>query len=239
MGDYPVFGKIPRLHKPVTLTEKIDGTNGLIAIHSVNGSWQAWRPESPPLATVDDLEVYAGSRNRWLAIGGDNYGFARWATDNAAELVKLGVGRHYGEWWGAGIQRGYGYTKSYRKFSLFNTAKWTDDVRPACCDVVPVVARGDGSELNDLVTEALLDLNGYGSMAAPGYMRPEGIVVFHTASNAMYKVTLPDDPKSMAPVKAEPLKRQSEYMTWAVGYEPKNLLRPPGLTQQTLEAVPA
>ncbi len=32
MTEYPAFGKIPRLNREVVITEKIDGTNGLISI---------------------------------------------------------------------------------------------------------------------------------------------------------------------------------------------------------------
>ena len=56
--------------------------------------------------------------------------------------MELGVGQHFGEWWGFGIQRGYGLHE--RRFSLFNTGRWSDPaVRPACCGVVPVLADGD------------------------------------------------------------------------------------------------
>lgn len=39
-----------------------------------------------------------------------------------------------------------------------------------------------------------------GSTAAPGFMKPEGIVVFHAASRNLYKVTLEKDdaPKGRA-----------------------------------------
>jgi hypothetical protein len=33
---YPAFGKIPRLHRPVVITEKIDGTNGLMSIQKID-----------------------------------------------------------------------------------------------------------------------------------------------------------------------------------------------------------
>lgn len=70
------------------MTEKIDGTNGQIVI----------TPEG---------QVFAGSRNRYVEPGNDNYGFAQWVKSNEAALRDLlGPGRHYGEWWGAGIQRG-------------------------------------------------------------------------------------------------------------------------------------
>jgi hypothetical protein len=40
----------------------------------------------------------------------------------------------------------------------------------------------------------------HGSMAAPGFMKPEGVVVFHVAGNVGFKKTIEDDesPKSLA-----------------------------------------
>jgi hypothetical protein len=40
---------------------------------------------------------------------------------------------------------------------------------------------------------ALIDLKVNGSYAAPGYMNPEGIVVFHVAGNVGFKKTLEKD----------------------------------------------
>ena len=78
--DYPKFPKIPRLSRDCILTEKIDGTNGLILV--------------PEAASVP---VQAGSRNRWIEPGKqDNYGFAGWVALHAEELRELGPGLHYG-----------------------------------------------------------------------------------------------------------------------------------------------
>jgi hypothetical protein len=37
-------------------------------------------------------------------------------------------------------------------------------------------------------------------VAVPGFMRPEGVVIFHTASGTLYKKTVKDDhqPKSIS-----------------------------------------
>lgn len=172
------FPKIPRLRREIIITEKLDGTNASIHV-------------------AETGEVYAGSRTRWITPEDDNYGFARWVKDNEEALrVGLGFGTHYGEWWGAGIQRRYGIPE--KRFSLFNVARWTDDVRPALCGVVPTLYTGPFSEA--AIDEALERLRVGGSVAAPGFMKPEGIVVFHVPSQNIYKVTLEKDaePKGKA-----------------------------------------
>lgn len=167
------FPKIPRLNRDIVITEKVDGTNASIYIH-------------------EDGTFKAGSRNRWITSADDNYGFAKWAEDNKEELLKLGHGHHFGEWWGKGIQHGYGLSE--RRFSLFNTAKWSDPaIRPACCHVVPVLYQGPFSQ--SAIDRAIDSLKRYGSFAAQGFMKPEGIIVYHTAANRMFKVTLENDEK--------------------------------------------
>lgn len=81
MSDFEEFPKIPRLRRGVTITEKIDGTNGQIFID-------------------EEGNIKAGSRSRWITPEDDNYGFARWVAEHADELRELGHGRHFGEWWG-------------------------------------------------------------------------------------------------------------------------------------------
>ena len=174
---YPKFPKIPRLSRECIVTEKIDGTNGLVFV-----------PES------DDAPICAGSRNRWLESGKqDNFGFAGWVVAHAEELRELGPGLHHGEWWGVGIARGYDLYE--RRFSLFNVSRWTDDmVRPKCCHVVPIIQtlpRLDSADFEGTI--ALL--REHGSFAAPGFMRPEGIVVFHTQGRVLFKKTLENDEK--------------------------------------------
>ncbi len=176
MTDFVGFQKIARLRRNVVVTEKIDGTNAQIHI--------------------DADGVRAGSRNRWVTPENDNYGFAAWVKQNEDQIyAELGAGTHFGEWWGQGIQRKYGLAE--RRFSLFNTTRWAGIQTLRCCHVVPVLASG---VLSDLLVERALDgLRELGSAAAPGFMRPEGIVVYHEASNHLYKVTLDGDavPKSM------------------------------------------
>lgn len=134
--------------------------------------------------------MLVGSRTRWIASEDDNYGFARWANDNKQELMRLGEGTHFGEWRGSGIQRKYGIAE--KRFSLFNTHRWGDnEVRPKCCHVVPIISSGIFS--TEHVDEAVEYLRKTGSIASPGFMNPEGVVVFHVAANLCFKKTLEKD----------------------------------------------
>ena len=175
--DFISFPKIGRLSRDIVITEKLDGTNAQVCI-------------------TDDGEMLFGSRNRWITPDDDNHGFARWGSEHREELVQLGPGRHFGEWWGAGIQRRYGLKE--KRFSLFNAGRWSEDKRPACCHVVPVLYAGpfDASAID----ETLQKLVDEGSAAAPGFMDPEGIIVFHSATRTNFKKTIKDDdaPKSLA-----------------------------------------
>lgn len=172
------FQKIGRLKRGCVVTEKIDGTNAQVHI-------------------TEDGRMLVGSRTRWITPEADNYGFARWCAENRDELMKLGPGSHFGEWWGQGIQRRYGLAE--KRFSLFNTARWTDDAaRPACCHVVPVLYVGDFDTL--AIDNCLGPLRSSGSVAAPGFMQPEGVVVYHVATRTLFKRTLEKDeePKGFA-----------------------------------------
>ncbi len=180
--EFQSFPKIARLSREIIVTEKIDGTNASICI-------------------LESGEVLVGSRTRWITPQEDNYGFAKWVETNRLELMKLGVGLHFGEWWGQGIQRNY--SQQQKIFSLFNTTRWSDDaVRPACCRVVPVLYAGPMEDHGVMkgVKTALATLQANGSAAAPGFMKPEGIVIFHLQGNILFKKTLEkdDEPKSKA-----------------------------------------
>lgn len=116
------------------VTEKIDGTNAQILIEPI--SRQSFDsnliaaediPDSGSENGVNEsyvLGMYAGSRSKWITPQSDNSGFAKWCLANHAELFKLGQGRHFGEWWGSGIQRGYNLPKGEKRFSLFNALRW-------------------------------------------------------------------------------------------------------------------
>jgi hypothetical protein len=198
--EFVGFTKIPRLSRDMIVTEKIDGTNGCIYIGG----------------DVEN-EFLVGSRTRWITPETDNHGFAKWAYEHREELIfGLGAGRHFGEWWGSGIQRGYGLPKGEKRFSLFNVTRWcapgaepqpipngdprapmkTQAILPACVGLVPVLYRGPFDMAH--VNGRLDVLRMMGSFAAPGFMDPEGVVVFHVAGNYMFKKTIKGDdaPKS-------------------------------------------
>lgn len=193
--EFVEFPKMARLSREVVITEKIDGTNSSITIQNVALETDLSDPNI--VVNNGDYTMRVGSRTRWIVPGDDNHGFARWVKENSECLFGLGEGTHFGEWWGSGIQRGYGLSKGEKRFSLFNTTRWTDDVRPKCCSIVPELYRGNFT--TDAVERALENLRLGGSMAAPGFKRPEGIVIFHTAGNVGFKKTLEKDeiPKSL------------------------------------------
>lgn len=191
MPEFKPWPKIARLNRNIVITEKIDGTNAAVGI-------------------TEDGEVYAQSRTRIITPDSDNFGFARWVELHAEDLLDtLGPGLHFGEWWGQGIQRNYGL--DHKRFSLFNVAKWRPVLHredhgykghvygdDTILDIVPVLYEGPWQGF--MPSMALANLRDRGSRAAPGFMRPEGIVVFHTAASTMFKVTLEGDeaPKGAA-----------------------------------------
>jgi hypothetical protein len=189
------FPKMARLTREVIVTEKIDGTNAQVFIcdrPNMGGVYENFNDDEQALviAQTDTLAIFAGSRTRYITPEADNFGFARWVKANADALFTLGPGRHFGEWWGQGIQRGYGLVE--KRFSLFNTSRWSDEAtRPACCGVVPVLYQGLMSPKVD--EGPLARLRHEGSVAAPGFMQPEGIVVYHVAANVAFKKTLLKD----------------------------------------------
>ena len=216
MNNFQEFPKMARMRRDCLITEKIDGTNACILISETTDeergplSWD----QQKIIAIIGNMTIRAGSRTRWITPGDDNFGFAAWVNQNRDELIKLGPGRHFGEWWGSGIQRNYGLKE--KRFSLFNVMRWalhgtepqviptadprivkTQDVLPSCCHLAPVLYQGvfDTHEVERCVNV----LRSHGSWAAKGFLNPEGVVVFHIAANVGFKVTLEKDsvPKTL------------------------------------------
>lgn len=197
---YPAHPKTPRWFRDIVVTEKIDGTSGQIEV-------QACLPEEAVVPGFQGVigagkdgqpgafRVRAGSRTRWITPASDNHGFARWVWERAASLVLLGPGLHTGEWWGRGIQRGYGQFEKF--FSLFDVRKQglVDELQIHGLRVVPTLYSGDQVMPNGVpaVRECLRRLQFGGSVAVPGWRDPEGVIVFHTAAQRYFKATLDGD----------------------------------------------
>lgn len=226
MIEFEAWPKTPRLSAGgVTITEKIDGTNAAVIIMPENTKWDEFHAE-PRLSNAvsrmwvpDKDQVYligAQSRKRLIFPGEDNAGFAAWVQWNAGELLDLlGPGRHFGEWWGQGIQRRYGMDR--KVFSLFNTHKWhkiaaeRDDwwerARNINMDTVPLMHVGKFSDY--FIQSALDDLRNNGSYAAASWgfagQRAEGIILHHASLSGNLKVLLENDDISKSEVQRRAL----------------------------------
>lgn len=159
-NDFKEFSKIPRLDNvQMTITQKMHGTNAQILI--------------------TETEIKAGSRTKWLTVDNDNFGFAKFVEDNKDIIrEKLGLGRHYGEWCGPGINSGEGLKK--KTLFLFNVYRFTETPVPGMIEVVPVIYKGlvaDHVSTINLIAKSLQSLRLQGSFAVPGFMNPEGIVI--------------------------------------------------------------
>ncbi|CAO0827073.1 RNA ligase family protein [Streptomyces microflavus] len=159
--DFREWPKTPRLFREIVITEKLDGTNAGLHIS-------------------EDGQVVAQSRKRIITPDSDNYGFARW---------------------GQGIQRRYGMDR--KMFSIFNVVRWgtqadedgtTMKSRAGQSDLidqvdaVPILYRGVFDQ--DVIDDLMKELREHGSYAAPGFMNPEGICVYHSQTRSAFKVTL-------------------------------------------------
>lgn len=191
---WEAFPKMSRMKRECVITEKIDGTNAQILFGP-------------------DGELLAGSRKREIFPEGhegkdkgcDNFGFAGWVYANRDALFEfLGEGRHYGEWAGGKIQRGYGLTE--KQFFLFNTNRFGPDrqeipdaLKEVGLSVVPVLYIGDFT--TDTVDAIMLQLKTYGSQVNQHtkFDNPEGIAVYHTALRTYFKVTFEHDGTGKGP----------------------------------------
>lgn len=232
--DFLAWPKISRLNRDMIVTEKIDGTNAAVIIEShgvhpgesvaeyIGEQDQTYSTFRTRLAVLNEgtdqaiewpgmyevFEIGAQSRKRLIAPQDDNFGFASWVWANADSLLDaLGEGRHFGEWWGSGIQRGYGLPKGEKCFSLFNVSRYREirfsEFGLDNVGIVPVLYEGPFSQkiIDGLVEELRRDGSFVGSLAlTERFPRPEGVVVFHVHGNHLYKVTCEADsvPKTVA-----------------------------------------
>jgi hypothetical protein len=175
---WPKMTRVENRRTPI-FTEKLDGTNACIVIGPSDGF------NEDKVLTVNlqsGLNLFAQSRTRFITPEDDNFGFARWVQDNAGSLFDLGPGYHFGEWWGKGIQRGYGLEE--RRFSLFDTRRWNlDNPPPNPCGVVPMLPV-------TTIEEARQYLLTNGSEAVTGWMKPEGAVMFDLDTKTPFKIII-------------------------------------------------
>lgn len=182
MHEFRSFGKIERIEKlTMTITQKVHGTNAQVNIYEDEKGVK---------------QLKCGSRTRWLTRTDDNYGFCTHVEAHRDEFIeKLGLGRHYGEWAGKGINSGEGL--DCRNFYLFNHWKFEDKFKaqignpnlkllPPNTYVIPVLVskiiyKGLNYEnsFTNYVEYWMNYLSRYGSRlyCAQGFRSPEGIVI--------------------------------------------------------------
>ncbi len=172
--EFKEFPKIPQIGKLyMTITQKLHGSNAQIYVFE-NESGQ--------------LDLMAGSRSRWLVPTDDNFGFAKFCTDRKQEIIeKLGLGRHFGEWVGAGINTGEGLKE--KALYLFNWRRWVDKELPRGILTVPILYHGKISL--EAIEETMLSLKESGSRIVAGYMKPEGVVI--ELDGSFYKKTFDNE----------------------------------------------
>ena len=180
------FEKMSRMKRECTITEKIDGTNAQILFDAEGNLLVGSRKrEIWPEGTEDKPK------------GCDNAGFARWVYEHREALFEfLGEGRHFGEWCGGKIQRGYRIIEKH--FLLFNISRFGPDrqvipegLSEAGLGVVPVLYNGVFT--TDSVDSVMAELKENGSSFVSGFMNPEGVVVYHHALRTYFKVTYEHD----------------------------------------------
>lgn len=193
MYDYPEFPSIERFDNVYCIiTEKIDGTNGLIEI-GTNG-------------ITEEGIVMFGSRKKYLYPGKDNYGFLAFFSPYVSELLKICKEikeentdfdfinnppiRIYGEWFGKGINRGYNL--SDRQFMPFNSY-YADKLRN-----IPNITQPEplhqGKFSREILNDCMNFLREEGSQVVPGYKNPEGVVAYFPKYKFSLKETF-DGPK--------------------------------------------
>lgn len=163
MIEFKEFPKIEHWKgAKMTITQKLHGTNAQIYIGDESTIF------------VQTKIIKAGSRNRWLTPEDDNYGFAAFVYSHYEKLIeKLGVGRHYGEWAGLGINSGEGLKE--KRLFLFDHWRFSEKELPAQVSTVPVMYEGEFSF--DAIETCLESLRVHGSKVVEGFMHPEGVVI--------------------------------------------------------------
>jgi hypothetical protein len=158
--EFKSFSEIKHLSKlQMCITQKLHGSNSQILIYQKEDG---------------SLDLVCGIRTRWVYPHSDNYGFATFVHQHKEEFItKLGLGRHFGEWVGPGINSGEGLKE--KTLVLFDALRWEGHPLPPRTVLVPVLYLGDLDLTR--VDGVMDDLKKDGSKLVPGFMRPEGIVV--------------------------------------------------------------
>lgn len=169
MNDlFKAWPKIPRgKGQQVTISEKLDGTNSCVIIK-------------------EGEIVGVQSRNRMITVDDDNYGFAKWVSENKEKLEQLGDGYHYGEWYGAGIQKNP-HNKDGKYFALFNTFRYGEHnplPEGLNIEIVPVVFRGAQEDIIIEEQMGMLEENA----KVEGY-NPEGLIIYYHNTRTFEKYT--------------------------------------------------
>lgn len=179
--EFKSFPDVKQIGKAaITITQKLHGTNAQIVVFRVyEPPALGDDPNTPPA-----YDVMAGSRNRWLTVDDDNFGFAKFVQENKQEIIeKLGEGTWYGEWVGPGINSSEGLKE--KMFAIFNIGRIEDKPLPSRMVGVPLLYKGAFS--SEAIDAALNDLKSTGSKLVPGYMSPEGIVVHLLGTDLRFK----------------------------------------------------
>jgi|ERR1035437_1038208 hypothetical protein len=210
----PKFESFPDIKKLGTavlfITQKIHGANAQVFIYrdykvletvpldAKVEDYQSKYPDKelglePDYGTSYLVEMFTnlacGSRSQWVSPGKDNFGFAEMVYANKQEFIdKLGLGRHYGEWAGSGINSGEGLKQ--KTFVLFDHWKFPPE-RPLPPNTVVVPVLYSGPFDMSKVEECMNDLRANGSKLVAGFMRPEGVVV--RIKGERYKVVFQDE----------------------------------------------
>ena len=209
--SYPSFSSIERLENLYChITEKVDGTNGLIYI---GDKYEAYYPYEL---------IRFGSRNRWITTEDDNCGFANFFSqykaelDDIIDLIRLEKGevekgyssQIYGEWFGKGIQRGYNLeAKFFMPFSEYFATKMID---AGIAHIKMPVTLYSGKFSVEILEGCMNKLKDEGSQVVPGYNRPEGVVVYFPKHNFRLKETFEGPKWKDAIPKAEHDKKPKE-----------------------------
>lgn len=194
--SYPSFSSIERLENIYcVISEKIDGTNGLIQI-DYKYDWNGQR--------YDDHLVQFGSRNRYITTTDDNAGFANYFTPHIASictlaesLINYGDNDNpkqdwpiyiYGEWFGKGIQRGYGLDEKY--FMPFSSFYAEHMIKAGIPNIMMPNIMYTGKFSLEVVDNCMnrLTSGGFHTLIT-NYDYPEGVVIYFPKYNFRLKQT--------------------------------------------------